>query len=69
MPGYPWLAKANVSAAEVESHMHGLAEVGLPYTEADYKSVADAVKGKTEMDALIAYLQDLGKYGPKEKTQ
>jgi cytochrome c oxidase cbb3-type subunit 2 len=69
MPGYPWLAEATLSASEIESHMRGLAMVGLPYTDADYKSVADAVKGKTEMDALVAYLQDLGKYGPKEKTQ
>jgi cytochrome c oxidase cbb3-type subunit 2 len=68
MPGYPWLTKATVSADEVESHMRGLAKVGLPYTDADYKSVAEAVKGKTEMDALIAYLQDLGKYGPKENA-
>jgi len=69
MPGYPWLTAAPVSAAEIESHMRGLAKVGLPYTDADYASVADAVKGKSEMDALIAYLQDLGKYGPKERAQ
>jgi len=69
MPGYPWLNTAALSAADVESHMRGLAMVGLPYTDADYASVADAVKGKTEMDALVAYLQDLGKYGPKEKLQ
>ena len=66
MPGYPWLANAKLSADEVEAHMRGLAMVGLPYTDADYKSIADAVKGKTEMDALVAYLQDLGKYGPHE---
>jgi cytochrome c oxidase cbb3-type subunit 2 len=69
MPGYPWLNAATLSAAEVESHMRGLAKVGLPYTDADYASVAEAVKGKTEMDALVAYLQDLGKYGPKENLQ
>jgi cytochrome c oxidase cbb3-type subunit 2 len=69
MPGYPWLTKATLSAEEVESHMRGLAKVGLPYTDADYASVAEAVKGKTEMDALVAYLQDLGKYGPKENLQ
>jgi cytochrome c oxidase cbb3-type subunit 2 len=68
MPGYPWLNTAKISATEIESHMRGLAMVGVPYGDADYKSVADAVKDKTEMDALIAYLQDLGKYGPKEKT-
>jgi cytochrome c oxidase cbb3-type subunit 2 len=69
MPGFPWLSKATLDPAEIESHMHGLAKVGLPYTAADYKSVAEAVKGKTEMDALIAYLQGLGKYGPKENKQ
>ena len=69
MPGYPWLNDATLSAAAVESHMRGLAMVGLPYTDADYASVAEAVKGKTEMDALVAYLQDLGKYGPKENLQ
>jgi len=69
MPGYPWLAQATISAPEIESHMRGLAMVGLPYTDADYASVAGAVKGKTEMDALIAYLQDLGKFGPKEDAK
>lgn len=66
MPGFPWLAKAAVSADEISAHMRGLARIGDPYTDADFQSVAEAVKGKTEMDALIAYLQDLGKYGPKE---
>jgi cytochrome c oxidase cbb3-type subunit 2 len=69
MPGYPWLNTATLSAVDVEAHMRGLAKVGLPYTDADYASVAEAVKGKTEMDALVAYLQDLGKYGPKENLQ
>jgi len=66
MPGYPWLVQAKVSAPEIESHMRGLAMVGDPYTAADFASVGEAVKDKTELDALIAYLQDLGKYGPKE---
>jgi cytochrome c oxidase cbb3-type subunit 2 len=69
MPGFPWLSKATLDAAEITSHMRALATVGLPYTKADYDSVAGAVKGKTEMDALIAYLQGLGKYGPKETKQ
>lgn len=66
MPGYPWLVQATISAPEIESHMRGLAMVGDPYTAADFGSVGEAVKDKTELDALIAYLQDLGKYGPKE---
>ena len=69
MPGYPWLANATVSASEIESHMRGLAKLGDPYTDADYASVAAAVQGKSEMDALIAYLQGLGKFAPKETTR
>jgi cytochrome c oxidase cbb3-type subunit 2 len=66
MPGFPWLTQTKISAAEIEQHMRGLAALGDPYSAADLASIADAVNGKTEMDALIAYLQDLGKYGPKE---
>ena len=40
--------------------MRGLAKVGVPYTDADYKSVAEEVNGKSEMEAVIAYLQGLG---------
>ncbi len=46
--------------------MRGLARLGDPYSEADFASVAAAVNGKTELDALIAYLQGLGKFAPKE---
>ena len=66
MPGFPWLTKAKISANEIEQHMRGLAALGDPYSAQDFASIAAAVDGKTEMDALIAYLQDLGKYGPKE---
>ena len=66
MPGFPWLTQAKVSATEIEQHMRGLAALGDPYGKEDFASIAKAVDGKTEMDALIAYLQDLGKYGPKE---
>ena len=66
MPGYPWLAQAKLDAATVESHMRGLRTIGDPYTDDDLKSVKGAVENKTELDALIAYLQDLGKHAPKE---
>jgi len=66
MPGFPWLSNAKISADEIEAHMRGLARIGDPYTAADFASIKDAVAGKTEMDALIAYLQGLGKFGPKE---
>jgi cytochrome c oxidase cbb3-type subunit 2 len=66
MPGYPWLAQNKVDAAEIEAHMKGLRTIGDPYTDEDLKSVKAAVDGKTELDALVAYLQSLGKFGPKE---
>ncbi len=64
MPGFPWLAQAKVSASEIEAHMRGIAALGDPYTDEDFASITSAVDGKTEMDALIAYLQGLGKFAP-----
>ena len=66
MPGYPWLAQNKLDAATVESHMSALRMIGDPYTDDDLKSVKAAVDNKTELDALVAYLQDLGKHAPKE---
>lgn len=66
MPGYPWLAQNKLDAATVESHMRALRMIGDPYTDDDLKSVKAAVDNKTELDALVAYLQDLGKHAPKE---
>ena len=66
MPGYPWLAENKLDAATVESHMRALRMIGDPYTDDDLKSVKAAVDNKTELDALVAYLQSLGKFAPKE---
>jgi cytochrome c oxidase cbb3-type subunit II len=66
MPGYPWLAENKLDAATVESHMRALRTIGDPYTDDDVKSVKAAVDNKTELDALVAYLQSLGKFAPKE---
>ena len=60
MPAFPHLTRSAVDAAVVERNMRGLAKVGVPYTDADYKSVAEEVNGKSEMEAVIAYLQGLG---------
>jgi cytochrome c oxidase cbb3-type subunit II len=60
MPAYPWLEKAPVDADAMPSHMHALRRVGVPYTDAQIAGATEEVKGKTEMDALIAYLQVLG---------
>jgi cytochrome c oxidase cbb3-type subunit II len=59
MPGFPWLAEIELEPANTTAKMHALKIIGVPYTEADFASVNDAIKGRTEMDALIEYLQSL----------
>src|SRR5262245_47882365 len=61
MPAYPWLAENHVDEAGTAAKMRGLRRVGVPYTDEDILGAADVVRGKTEMEALIAYLQGLGK--------
>jgi len=60
MPAYPWLETTLVDAAVMPAHMAALRRVGVPYTDAQIANAADDVKGKTELDATIAYLQVLG---------
>ena len=60
MPGYPWMAKVPADAAGIESRMRALRVVGLPYTDEEIKAAPEQLKGKSEMDALISYLQVLG---------
>ena len=60
MPAYPWLLTSNVDDASIGAHMSGLRKVGVPYTDAEIAKAAEDVKGRTEMDALVAYLQVLG---------
>lgn len=60
MPSYSWLAKANVDAQGIVPRMRAMRTLGVPYTEEEINSSATDVTGKTEMDALIAYLQVLG---------
>jgi cytochrome c oxidase cbb3-type subunit II len=60
MPGFPWLAENKLTGEMTAAKMKALKTLGVPYTDADMKGAADAVKGKTEMQALVAYLQHLG---------
>jgi cytochrome c oxidase cbb3-type subunit II len=60
MPAYPWLEKGAVSGSVMETHMKALRVAGVPYTDAEIAKAAEDVKGKTDMDALIAYLQVMG---------
>ena len=60
MPGFPWLAKNTVDAARTADKMRALRMVGVPYTDEQIAAAASEVEGRTEMDALVAYLQGLG---------
>ena len=60
MPAYPWLAKSMVDGAVMPAHMKALRTVGVPYTDDQIAKGSEEVKGKTELDAVIAYLQVLG---------
>ena len=60
MPGFPWLADNVLSGDETAVKMEALRTVGVPYTDEDISGAKAAVDGKTEMQALIAYLQALG---------
>ena len=61
MPAYPWLEKNRVDAAVMPTHMTALRRVGVPYSDAEIAQAIQDVQGKTEMDALIAYLQAMGR--------
>jgi len=60
MPAYTWLDSSKVDDAVTPEKMRALRRVGVPYTDEDIAGAAEAVKGKTEMDALVTYLQGLG---------
>ena len=60
MPAYPWLAKATLAPADLAPKMKALRTVGVPYTDDEIAKAPASVRGKSELDALIAYLQVLG---------
>ena len=60
MPAYPWLEKTPANAASIQTHMNGLRTLGAPYTDEEIAKAPEEVKNKTELDAVIAYLQVLG---------
>jgi cytochrome c oxidase cbb3-type subunit 2 len=65
MPSFPWLSENFVDAERITDHMRALKRLGDPYTDADLAAAAGDVSGKTEQDAVIAYLQALGTHAPK----
>jgi len=60
MPEYPWLEDAKVDADDIMARMRVLRTLGDPYSDADIAAAPKALEGKTELDALVAYLQGLG---------
>jgi cytochrome c oxidase cbb3-type subunit 2 len=60
MPAYPWLEKTPADHETIATHMKALRIAGVPYTDEQIAKAPAEVKGKTEMDALVAYLQSLG---------
>jgi cytochrome c oxidase cbb3-type subunit 2 len=60
MPAYPWLERTGIDAAEMPTKLGALRRLGVPYSDADVAGAAEAVKGRSELDALVAYLQVLG---------
>jgi cytochrome c oxidase cbb3-type subunit II len=60
MPDYPWLEKTPADAESIQRRMRAMRAVGVPYTEAEISAAPEQLKGKTELDAMVAYLQGLG---------
>jgi len=60
MPSYPWLFTAKIDHKITPKRMEALRAVGVPYTDEDIAGASEAVKGKTEIEAMVAYLQQLG---------
>ena len=60
MPGFPWLETDKIDSSMTAKKLSAMRTLGVPYTQQDIDGASEAVKGKTEMDALISYLQVLG---------
>lgn len=60
MPSYPWLFTATIDHTVTAKKMESLRTLGVPYTDEDIAGAADAVRGKREIEAMVAYLQQLG---------
>jgi cytochrome c oxidase cbb3-type subunit 2 len=65
MPSFPWLEKNEIDGEEIAGHMRALKKLGDPYTDTQIQKAPAEVAGKTELDAVVAYLQGLGKHAPR----
>jgi cytochrome c oxidase cbb3-type subunit 2 len=69
MPNFPWLEEDKVDDSTIQAHMRGLRAIGVPYTDGDIEAAPKLVAGKTEMDALVSYLQVLGTMAKLDDTK
>lgn len=60
MPSYPWLADSPLKSPNLQGHMRTLRTLGVPYTDEEIAKAPEEIQGKTEMEAIISYLQSLG---------
>jgi len=67
MPGFPWLAENTLDGDDTAAKMETLRSLGVPYTDEDIQGAQQAVAGKTELDAVVAYLQNLGTVRPARR--
>ena len=65
MPSFPWLARTSVDGQRIATHMRALQHLGDPYSDAEIAAAPADVDGKTELDAVVAYLQALGTHAPR----
>ncbi len=65
MPAFPWLERNMVDPETVQLRMSRLQKLGDPYSDEEIEAAATEVEGKTELDAVVAYLQGLGRYAPR----
>ena len=60
MPAYPWLAATPADSGDIEAKLRALRTIGVPYSDAEIQGARKELEGRSEMDALIAYMQGLG---------
>ena len=68
MPAYPWLAEADIDAEDIQARMRALCMLGDPYSDESIAEAPEALENKTELDALVAYLQGLGLNRPASEA-
>jgi cytochrome c oxidase cbb3-type subunit 2 len=65
MPSFPWLAENAIDGERLTARMRALQKIGDPYSDEEIAGAAKAVEGRNELDAMVAYLQGLGRHAPR----